>query len=200
MKSIAFDIKRIPSSLIAEAAAVLKRGGVMIYPTETLYGLGGNAMQKRVHQRIFRIKGRPPEKHFILLVKDRHMIRRLGLEFPDLAKRLAKKFWPGPLTLILSTTKATPSALQNRSNSLAVRISSSPFIRKLFGAVDFPIISTSSNRSGSTAPVKQSLCDLVMYCVCPQGKPSTVVDARLNKPVLVRRGIIPFSKIKHEAA
>jgi L-threonylcarbamoyladenylate synthase len=199
LKRIAFNENRIRRDILFNAAALLKRGGVIIYPTETIYGIGGNALRKKVHDRITRIKKRASDRHFIVLVKNLKMIRQLGLCINRRAMAMARAFWPGPLTLVLESTPATPVALRNRSGGVAVRISSSPFIRKLFDFIDFPLISTSCNISQSSRKIEKNLCDLELDCGPLNKHASTVVDARNSEPVVLRAGAISSRRIKRES-
>ncbi|MEW6041556.1 MAG: L-threonylcarbamoyladenylate synthase [Elusimicrobiota bacterium] len=199
MKYLRFNKNKISGSVIETTVDFLKKDGVIIYPTETIYGLGGNATKKRVINRISKIKKRPLDKSYIILVKNFFMLKNLGLNLNPLAKKLAKSFWPGPLTMILSSSKTTPVTIRNTSSTVAVRISSSSFVNKLFERINFPLISTSSNLSGYNKNVNRSLCDLVLFCGQLKAKPSTVIDVRGKKPILLRKGSIPFWKIKNAA-
>jgi L-threonylcarbamoyladenylate synthase len=199
LKYIAFNRNRIRQTVLLGAATVLKRDGVIIHPTETIYGIGGNGLRKRVHSRINRIKKRASGKHFIVLVKNLKMIRELGLCINRTTLALARAFWPGPLTLVLESTPVTPVPLKNKSSGVAVRISSSPFIRKLFDFIDFPLISTSCNLSQSSRKIDKNLCDLELDCGPLNTRSSTVVDARNSEPVVLRAGAISSRRIKRES-
>ncbi|MFH1759581.1 MAG: L-threonylcarbamoyladenylate synthase [bacterium] len=199
MKQIRFNSKRIKSTVILETVRTLNRGGIIIYPTETIYGIGGNGLSRSVYDRIDRIKKRKSDKHYLLLVKNITMIRKLGLSLTKTALNLARVFWPGPLTQIVAAGPAAPEVLLNKTGSLAVRISSLPFILKLFAHINFPLISTSCNLSGSDSELDKNGCDLELYCGPLKSRPSTIVDSRFAKPVLIRQGAIPFKKILNEA-
>mgnify|MGYP001609127478 CR=1 FL=1 len=185
-----------------EASSVLRTGGIIVYPTETVYGLGGNALDEDVVSKIFEIKGRGAGKPMIVLVKDFKMAGQVA----DLGnyKPLLKKYWPGALTGIFRTVAKFPSGIISREGTVAIRISPHPFVKKLFEFVDFPLISTSANKSGdknssTIKEVKKSLgtsSRLVDYFVdwssLDEAVPSTVVSFISNTPKVLRQGSIIF--------
>lgn len=180
--------------MINRAAAILKDGGVIIYPTETIYGLGGNAFDEGAVRKVFRIKGRNEGKSLIVLVKDFEMADQLA----DLGnyRELLKKYWPGPLTGVFKS--------KSKEGTVALRISPHPFVQKLFKSINFPIISTSANKSGDRScqaidEVKVSLgiqFQLIDFVVdfgpLPPSAPSTVVDFTTEKPKVLRPGAVEF--------
>ncbi len=123
----------------ADVARRVLEGAVCVYPTETIYGIGGRCDREDVRERILRIKGRAADNPLILLASSPSHFQRLGLRFSAAAKTLAGRFWPGPLTLVV----------QERSGStVAVRQTDNPFVMALGGVLDVPLFSTSANRSG----------------------------------------------------
>lgn len=186
------------AQVVRAAMAVLRRGGVIIYPTETTYGIGVDATKRRAIQKIFAIKGRPATKLLSVLMKDKRMASIYATLSP-LAQKLWKRFLPGPLTLVLAG---------KGGRTVGVRVSSHPFAYALVRAFGRPITSTSVNRSG-----KQPLRDpkeiirmfflqknapdiLIDAGVLPKRKSSTVVDCTGDSVRLLRKGAIAFHKIQ----
>jgi L-threonylcarbamoyladenylate synthase len=133
---------------LSHVVAALKRGEVIVYPTETLYGLGADALNLDAVEKVFQLKGRDPQTPIPVLVADREMLGALVDEIPALAEKLMAKFWPGPLTLVLAARKDIPSALLNADGGIGVRISSQPIATELVRALGRPLTATSANPSG----------------------------------------------------
>jgi L-threonylcarbamoyladenylate synthase len=110
----------------AEAVAALRRGEVIVYPTETLYGLGADALDSAAVDRVFELKGRPDKNPVSVLVADQEMLWRLVADIPPKAQKLIEEFWPGPLTLVMQARHKLPKPLLNSTGGVAVRISSQP--------------------------------------------------------------------------
>lgn len=127
--------------------AALRRGEVIVYPTETLYGLGANALDIAAVERVLDLKGREPNHPISVVVSDQEMLRSL-VDIPPHAQKLIDKFWPGPLTLVLPARDALPAPLLNTRGGLAVRISSQPIATRLVQELRRPITATSANPSG----------------------------------------------------
>lgn len=138
---------------LSDAVAALKRGEVIVYPTETLYGLGADALNLAAVEKVFQLKGRNPDNPIPVLIADRKMLGVLVDEIPPLAEKLMATFWPGPLTLVLTARKDIPSALLNAAGGIGVRISSEPIATELVRALDRPLTATSANPSGK-APAR----------------------------------------------
>ena len=179
-----------------KAAFVLKSGGVIVYPTETLYGIGAFASIDGAVERIFDIKGRPHGKPIPILVKDKEMLSEMA-EVPPLAYSLAEKYWPGALTLILRQKADLPELITAGTGKIALRISAHSFLQKLFELIDEPLTSTSANISGN-----QNLMDskelfeafsgkvdlIVDSGKIPDSRGSTIVDLTLDPPQILREG------------
>jgi L-threonylcarbamoyladenylate synthase len=136
-------------ALIATAVAALKRGEVIVFPTETLYGLGAQALNPAAVDAVFRLKGRDPSAPIPVLVSDQAMLEALVATIPPMAKQLMERFWPGPLTLVLPARANMPKALLNSSNGIGIRISSQPVAMELVQALGAPLTATSANPSRS---------------------------------------------------
>ncbi len=143
-------VKEARAETISVAVAALRRGDVIAFPTETLYGLGADALNTAAVNKVFQLKGRDFANPIPVLVTDRDMLGTLVGEVPPLAQRLIDDFWPGPLTLILPAKKGVPEPLLNSSGGVGVRISSQSIATELTKALGHPITATSANPSGRT--------------------------------------------------
>jgi L-threonylcarbamoyladenylate synthase len=132
----------------AAAVAALKRGDVIVFPTETLYGLGANALDSDAVERVFRLKGRDPKNPIPVLVSNQEMLLTLIVEIPTIAKMLMSRFWPGPLTLVLPARRDIPAPLINDNGGIGVRLSSQPIAKRFLQALGHPLTATSANPSG----------------------------------------------------
>jgi L-threonylcarbamoyladenylate synthase len=131
------------------AVAALKRGEIVVFPTETLYGLGADALNEAAVETVFRLKGRELNAPIPVLVADAAMLDRLVEHIPPFARDLIQRFWPGPLTLILPARTNIPEPLLNASGGIGVRISSQTIATRLVQALGRPLTATSANPSGN---------------------------------------------------
>lgn len=190
----------------------LARGGLLAYPTETVYGLGSAPLVPAL-DALAQLKGRPADKPFLLLVSDRAMVEEWGLVLTTAARALAAAFWPGPLTLVLPGGEGKlPDQLRGREGGIAVRYTSHAGIARLVAATGQPLTSTSANRPGSPpAPgadrIREVFADEVErgeLLVLDGGvlgnvPPSTLVDCTSPVPRLVREGAIPRAELRRAA-
>lgn len=176
----------------------------MLYPTETVYGIGCDAFNDVAVNRIFEIKHRPPGKPLILLIKDSIMLKELVAEIPPAAGRLIEAFWPGALTLIFNARQGMSSLLTGGTGRLGLRLSPYPLIRSIFNSYDHPVVSTSANISSegpaaSVAGTPTSITDKVDLII-DGGKintmPSTVIDVTGKDIGYIREGIIKKTQIE----
>lgn len=181
---------------------ILRDGGVIAFPTDTVYGLGADAFNSEAVERIYNIKKRPKDLPLPVLIGDIKQLAVLVESVSKMALVLAERFWPGGLTIVLPGDGGLPAYLG--SISVAVRLPSHPVCLSLVQAVNSPIIGTSANISGSPSvmtagEVEQQLGSEVDLIIdggkCPGGIESTVVDVCGERPVLVRPGIISWDKI-----
>lgn len=195
---------RAKESEVERAARIIKEGGVIIHPTSTLYGIAGDALRADVVTRIRRLKGKKSEP-FLVIVSSVDLALSLAALVPEKARRLAERFWPGPMTLVLKAADWVPKHLVGPEGTVAVRVDSHPFALEITRAVDVPLISTSANKSGkeppcSAADVTRDLilaCDLFVEGQGPLlGKPSTLVKVTSADAVVLREGAIPASDIE----
>lgn len=195
MRRIRVDPRDPSESVLAEAAEVLSRRGVVAYPTETFYGLGAAALDEDACQRVFEIKGRPRDSPLPWILADVGQIETVA-RLDEVARLLVSRFWPGPLTLIVPLSRG--------QGTVAVRVSSLPIARALARRLGAPITSTSANRAGEPAPVTadevaerlQGVDLLLDGGPSAGGLPSTIVDLSAGgRPVLVRAGAVAYAEI-----
>jgi len=197
------------AAAVERAARVLAAGGLVAFPTETVYGLGADAANGAAVARVYDAKGRPSFNPLIAHVADADAARALA-RFPPGAKRLASAFWPGPLTLVLPRLALCPVAELATAglDTIAVRVPSHPLARAILLAFGRPVVAPSANRSGHVSPTtaQHVLADLrgrieliVDGGPTPMGLESTIV-ACLDRPVLLRPGALPRADIEREVA
>jgi len=190
---------------IAEAVRVLREGGLVAFPTETVYGLGARALDPAAIARVFAAKGRPSQHPLIAHVTGEDDARLLAAAWPAHAALLARAFWPGPLTLVVPRAPHVPAAVAGGGDSIAVRAPAHPVARALLGALGEPIAAPSANRYQSLSPVTaahvvKSLGDAVDLVVdggpTTNGIESTVVDVRGSEAVVLRPGAIDLAALR----
>jgi len=133
---------------LTAALTALKRGEVIVFPTETLYGIGADALNFAAVEKVFQLKGRDPDNPIPVLIADRTMLDSLVGEITPLAELLISRFWPGPLTLVLAARADIPRPLVNRQGGIGVRLSSQPIATELVRLLGRPLTATSANPSG----------------------------------------------------
>jgi len=185
----------------------LAGGGILIYPTETLYGIGCNPFAPgQPAGQISAIKERPADQPFIFLIPDILFLEENGLIFPPATETWANHFWPGPLTIILSVPDTSPLSKIAWKTTLAVRVSSHPFVRALFKHRRFPLVSTSANISGADenaardpGKIKEIFSSHVDLFITEGYKedilPSTILDLTSRCPEVLREGAIKISEL-----
>jgi L-threonylcarbamoyladenylate synthase len=203
-KVVIIDEKCIDVTKIEEAGRVIMEGGLVAFPTETVYGLGANALDPEAVNKIFKAKGRPQDNPLIVHVADFN-IKPFVKEIPDIAERLMKKFWPGPLTLILNKSELIPKITSAGLSSVGIRMPSNVIARELIKAAGVPLAAPSANISGRPSPTEATRCieDLngkVDFILgggsCQVGLESTIVDCTVNPPCILRPGGITLEMLK----
>ena len=183
--------------IMADAAARLRVGELVAFPTETVYGLGANALDPDAVARIFAAKGRPSYNPVIVHVPHTEAARRVVTHWPDSAARLAAAFWPGPLTLVLPKTADIPDAVSAGLPLIGVRVPAHPIALALLRAARVPVAAPSANKSNQLSPtiaehVMRGLADIEGIVLdggsCSVGIESTVIDLSGEHPVLLRPG------------
>ncbi|HVF85186.1 MAG TPA: L-threonylcarbamoyladenylate synthase [Abditibacteriaceae bacterium] len=189
---------------LQRAANLIQNGELVAFPTETVYGLGANALDAQAVQKIFNAKGRPSYNPLIVHVLDIDAARELVLDWPRNAQLLAEHFWPGALTFVLPKRGTVPDIVTAGLASVAVRSPSHPVARVLLQAAQRPIAAPSANKFTQTSPTRaehviSSLGDslMVLEGVCDVGIESTVLDLTRDVPVLLRPGTISREDIEN---
>ncbi len=196
-------LERDPALL--EAARILRRGGLVAFPTETVYGLGANALDDGAVEKIFAAKQRPHWDPVIVHVADVASARGLTLVWPESAERLAGAFWPGPLTMLLPRAPGIPDVCTAGREKVGLRLPSHPVARALIAAAGVPVAAPSANRFGHTSPTtaEHVLADLDGQIdaildggPCAVGVESTVVDPTTDPATIYRPGGITAEQIR----
>jgi L-threonylcarbamoyladenylate synthase len=192
-------------TVMTRAAAVLRGGGLVAFPTETVYGLGANALDAEAVARIFAAKGRPAHNPLIVHVPDVAAARELVTEWPETAERLAELFWPGPLTLVLPRREVIPDIVTAGGPTVAVRVPAHPVALALLRASGVPIAAPSANRSLRLSPtraehVRRGLSGRIAMILdggpTTGGLESTVLDLTATPPRLLRPGLVTPAEIE----
>ncbi|HUQ30275.1 MAG TPA: L-threonylcarbamoyladenylate synthase [Candidatus Paceibacterota bacterium] len=197
----------VVADLAKEAADVLRSGGVVLYPTDTLYGLGADALSNEAVDRVYAVKGRDPKKPMHAIVKSVETAQSYG-EITEEARRLAARFWPGPLTLVLKKKSVVRTGIARDMDTIGLRVPQNQFCRALCEAFGGLITTTSANISGAPpvfrpADILAQLgnhadrIDLVIDAgVLPESKPSTLIDLSTDTLTLLREGKISIEEIE----
>ena len=201
------DIRKRPEELgdeITQAAAILRQGGVVAFPTETVYGLGANAFDAGAVARVFEIKQRPRFDPLIVHVADQAHAESVVSSFPEKAKALAQRFWPGPLTLVLPKSDYVPGIVTAGLSSVAVRMPDHPKALALIREAGIPLAAPSANPFGRISPtradhVRKHLGEQVDMVIdggpCQWGIESTVISLAGEEPALLRLGALPMDEV-----
>jgi L-threonylcarbamoyladenylate synthase len=197
---------RLSSSVqeqVEKGVSTLKKGGVVAFPTDTVYGLGASIAIDSAVEKVYRIKGRPRNMALPLLLADFAQLEQVAISIPASARLLADKFWPGPLTLVLLKSDSV-SDIVSSGKTIAVRIPDHPIPTALALGIGTAIIGTSANLSGqpnalNAEEVRAQLgdkVDLIIEGDCPGGRESTVVDLTGKTPVILRPGAISTEALR----
>ena len=195
--------------VLQTAARILNAGGVVAYPTDTLYGLAADPRDPAAIDRLVDAKRRPAGLALPLIASDRAQAERAAARLTPLALRLMDAFWPGPLAIVVDAAGGLDPRVVGAGGTIAVRVPAHSVARALADALHYPIIATSANRSGSPAPATAAAAcaafgpdiDAVIDAgPTPGGPPSTIVDARGAVPRLVREGAVPWGRVLQSSA
>ena len=201
---IPIDPVKPDQALIAEAAGILKAGGIVVYPTETFYGLGADATNEKAVERVFMIKGRSSANPLPVIIGEEDDLARIATDIDEISRRLIKVFWPGPLTLVFAASTRVSAKLTADTGKIGVRISCHAIAASLARALCRPITATSANPSGAAECISpeeamSSLGNLVDAIIdggmTPGGAGSTVLDMTRKPPVIIREGVIPATRL-----
>ncbi len=190
---------------IRKGIQILKAGGTVAYPTDTVYGLGADAFNKRAVEKIYEIKGRPRQSAFPLLLANSNQVADVASSVSEIAWLLMSHFWPGGLTLVLPKGINLPDYLSYGDATVAVRIPNHPVPLALIKGLGSPLIGTSANISGQPSAltakeVKIQLGGRISLTIdggrCPGGVESTIIDVTRKTPKIQRQGLIPREEIE----
>lgn len=190
---------------IERAAACLRRGGLVAFPTETVYGLGAHALDREAVRRLFDAKGRPANDPLIVHVADFAEVPRLTTGAPDVARTLAARFWPGPLTLVFRRAPVVPPEVTAGLDTVAIRVPAHPVARALLAAARIPVAAPSANLFSRPSPTRAShvlddlsgRIDMVLDAgATALGVESTVLDLTTDPPTVLRPGAVTVEELR----
>ena len=196
---VKIDEEQIDQEAIARAGEILKRGGLVAFPTETVYGLGGDALNENSSRLIYAAKGRPSDNPLIVHITNMEALKKIVTEIPPAARKLAERYWPGPLTMIFHKSSAVPLATTGGLDTVAVRMPSHKTARAMIDAAGGYIAAPSANRSGRPSPtvaryVIEDLDGLVDMIIdggeVNIGLESTIIDLTGEVPTILRPGYV----------
>lgn len=193
------DSININNEILEKAAGILQRGGLVAFPTETVYGLGANGLDADACRRIYEAKGRPSDNPLILHIGHISQLKGIVSEITENAQRIMDAFWPGPLTLIFKKKAVVPDSVSGGLDTVGVRFPSNEIARRLINLSGLPIAAPSANTSGKPSPTRaehvlhdmDGKIDMIIDGgSCDVGLESTIVDATGDVPVILRPGAI----------
>ena len=190
---------------LKEPAQIIKKGGVVIFPTETVYGIGTNGLDKNEIKKLYEVKQRPLNKPISLLVNNIEMVEKIAKNITEVEYKLMERFFPGPLTIILEKRNIVPDILTSNINTVGIRMPSGEIAKKLIEFAGVPIATSSSNISGK--PSGTNITDIKkdfkgkVDCFIDNGEselgiPSTVIRIIDNIPYILRQGVISEEEIR----
>ena len=195
---VKIDAANIDEKVIEKAAKIIKNGGLVAFPTETVYGLGANALDSDASKKIYEAKGRPSDNPLIAHIASLDSLDEIVEDVSDVAKKLIDKFWPGPMTLIFNKKPNVPDSTTGGLNTLAVRFPSNKIAMELIRSSEVPIAAPSANTSGKPSPTKgehviedlDGKVDMILDGgEVGLGLESTIIDVT-DKPTILRPGFI----------
>ena len=199
------NTKRFTAQEVEQAAEILKRGGLLGIPTETVYGLGANGLDPEAVARIFAAKGRPQDNPLILHIPSADWLERYCLDIPNGAYALARRFWPGPLTMILKRRSVVPDVVTAGLDTVGMRCPAHPVCRAILTAAGVPVAAPSGNTSGRPSPTNMAdmledmdgkIEGIVDGGPCSVGVESTIVDLTVTPPRLLRPGGVTLEELR----
>lgn len=184
---------------IEKAAAIIRDGGLVAFPTETVYGLGADAFNEEAVKKIYEAKGRPQDNPTIVHICDISELEKLTDDITDDIKKMAEAFWPGPMTMVMWKKRSIPMATTGGLNTVGVRLPSEEIARELIRKAGSPIAAPSANISGAPSPTKAEhvikdmngrIDAVICGTACKHGIESTVIDMTADPPVILRPGVV----------
>lgn len=204
-KTIKIIVENIGEKNISLAGDIIKRGGIVAFPTETVYGLGANGLDEDAVEKIFKAKGRPADNPLILHVYSIEQVERLVKSIPEVAKKCIEKFWPGPLTILLKRSNLVPDIVTAGLDTVAIRMPSHKIALRLIEKSGVPIAAPSANLSGRPSPtsfkhvVEDMMGKIDMIIdggTTGIGLESTVLDLSGSEPMILRPGGVTLEALK----
>jgi tRNA threonylcarbamoyl adenosine modification protein (Sua5/YciO/YrdC/YwlC family) len=203
LRTLRADGDGLPSAALDAVRAALEAGEILIYPTDTLYAIGGLALSVPAATRVREAKGREPGKALPLVAADLGQVSLVCAEMPPAAVRLGEAFWPGPLTLVLRAAAGVPEEVTAGAGTVAVRVPGAALTRRLCGLAG-PLVSTSANRAGEapglTFAEAIAAVGAGVSCAIDGGPgrpaPSTIVDVTGDSPRLLREGAVAWDAVR----
>ena len=201
------DVDNIDMEEIKKQAAILRAGETVIFPTETVYGLGANALDENAVSKIYEAKGRPSDNPLIVHIGDKKQIYDLVSNVPKQAEIIMEKFWPGPITIILNKKDIIPKRTSGGLDTVAIRMPSNKIANVLIKEANIPIAAPSANISGRPSPTRAEhvydqmnhrVSGIIMGNDCVYGLESTVIDLTGEIPTILRPGSITKEQLEKE--
>ncbi len=201
---ISIDPDNPDSSVLSAAATLIRRGGLVAYPTDTTYGIAADPFNEKAVSHLFRVKNRPLSKPILLLINDIQCLHSLVHRVSPLAKAVIKRYWPGPLTLVFQASTALSPALTADTGKIGLRLPAALLPCTLIRMTGFPLTATSANLSGEPSPVTAQEVermigdniDLVLDGGLCEALPSTLLDLSDDSPKIVREGKVPADSLE----
>lgn len=197
--------EKTDAKIYEKAAQILRDGGLVAFPTETVYGLGGNAFDKNASMKIYSAKGRPSDNPLIIHIADMESLADIAEEIPESAKKLADAFWPGPLTMIMKKKECVPKETTGGLDTVAVRMPSHPVAARMIASSGIYVAAPSANTSGRPSPTKaQHVIDdlnnkidmIIADDTVDIGIESTIIDLSEDVPTVLRPGYITIEMLR----
>jgi len=199
------DKENLKDDQLMEAAEILRKGGIVAFPTETVYGLGANALEAQASAKIYAAKGRPSDNPLIAHIASIDDLPKLAAKIPEAGRKLAEKYWPGPLTLVFPKKEIVPYGTTGGLDTVAVRMPSDPIATRLIRLAGVPVAAPSANTSGRPSPTRaehviEDLNGKIEMIIdggeVGIGVESTIVDVSGEIPTLLRPGAITMEMLK----
>jgi len=200
------DAEKPNLDVIKEAAEILKNGGLVAFPTETVYGLGANGLDEKACKKIYEAKGRPSDNPLILTIGDISGLYPIVSNITENAEKIIKAFWPGPITLVLPKAECVPATVTGGLDTVAIRYPSNIVAQELIKSAGIPVAAPSANSSGKPSPTRASHVEydlsgkinmIIDGGPAEWGLESTILDVSVDKPVLLRPGAITKEMIEN---
>jgi L-threonylcarbamoyladenylate synthase len=204
MRIILSNSKNSNAAAVEAAISALQNDELIVYLTDTLYGLGGDARSTIAIEKIFLLKGRSTEKALPVIIGKKQMLREYVEEIPAIAETLIERFWPGPLTLVFKAAPKVPPELIGHTGKIAIRLPAARLAAEISSGLGAPVIATSVNRSGEAAlNSAREIAEILgknIALILDSGpplnlKPSTIIDVTAQPPRLLRAGAVPVAAI-----